>query len=320
VLRQIPVLKNQNLLVGLDTSDDAAVYRVSDEMALISTVDFFTPVVDDPYTFGQIAACNALSDIYAMGGKPILALNVVAFPEDLVEDILPGVLKGGADKIKEAGAVVGGGHSIKNPEPVYGLSVLGQVHPDRVITNAGAKPGDVLILTKSLGTGVATTALKAGMLDEKTEKLVVKIMSTLNKAASEAATEIGVHAVTDITGFGLMGHAYEMAEASNVTIKINSRAIPVIPGVEELAAMGLLPAGLYHNRRYLEGKIKVCDGIPEVVSDLVFDPQTSGGLLISLKKEKAEALANLLESKGVVGAAVIGEVVDPSEFRIVLEN
>ncbi len=320
VLRQIPVLKNQNLLVGLDTSDDAAVYRVSDEMALISTVDFFTPVVDDPYTFGQIAACNALSDIYAMGGKPILALNVVAFPEDLVEDILPGVLKGGADKIKEAGAVVGGGHSIKNPEPVYGLSVLGQVHPDRVITNAGAKPGDVLILTKPLGTGVATTALKASMLDEKTEKLVVKIMSTLNKAASEAATEIGVHAVTDITGFGLMGHAYEMAEASNVTIKINSRAIPVIPGVEELAAMGLLPAGLYHNRRYLEGKIKVCDGIPEVVSDLVFDPQTSGGLLISLKKEKAEALANLLESKGVVGAAVIGEVVDPSEFRIVLEN
>jgi selenide,water dikinase len=320
VLRQIPVVKNQNLLVGLDTSDDAAVYRVSDEMALISTVDFFTPVVDDPYAFGQIAACNALSDIYAMGGKPILALNVVAFPEDLVEDILPGVLKGGADKIKEAGAVVGGGHSIKNPEPVYGLSVLGQVHPDRVITNAGAKPGDVLILTKPLGTGVATTALKAGMLDEKTEKLVVNIMSTLNKAASEAATEIGVHAVTDITGFGLMGHAYEMAEASNVTIKINSRAIPVIPGVEELAAMGLLPAGLYHNRRYLEGKIKVCDGIPEVVSDLVFDPQTSGGLLISLKKEKAEALANLLKSKGVVDAAVIGEVVDPWEFRIVLEN
>lgn len=320
MLRQIPVVKNQNLLVGLDTSDDAAVYRVSDEMALISTVDFFTPVVDDPYAFGQIAACNALSDIYAMGGKPILALNVVAFPEDLVEDILPGVLKGGADKIKEAGAVVGGGHSIKNPEPVYGLSVLGQVHPDRVITNAGAKPGDVLILTKPLGTGVATTALKAGMLDEKTEKLVVNIMSTLNKAASEAATEIGVHAVTDITGFGLMGHAYEMAEASNVTIKINSRAIPVIPGVEELAAMGLLPAGLYHNRRYLEGKIKVCDGIPEVVSDLVFDPQTSGGLLISLKKEKAEALANLLKSKGVVDAAVIGEVVDPWEFRIVLEN
>lgn len=319
MLRQLPVMKHENLLVGLETSDDAAVYKIADDLAIIHTVDFFTPVVDDPYIFGQIAACNALSDIYAMGGRPLLALNIVGFPEDLVEDVLPVVLKGGADKVIEAGAIIAGGHSIKTPEPIYGLSVIGTLHPAKVLTNAGAKPGDVLILTKPLGTGIFTTAMKAGMVDEVTFKKAIGIMNTLNKEASEAAIKVGVNAVTDITGFGLLGHAYEMAEASGVTIKIEAEKVPVIAGIFEYASMGLLPAGLYANRRYLEKKVVFLNEVKEELQDVLFDPQTSGGLLISCPKEKSEILIKELEKKGVEFAERIGQVQKKSEFDIIVE-
>lgn len=305
--------------MGLDTSDDAAVYKLSPELAIIHTVDFFTPVVDDPYLFGQIAACNALSDIYAMGGKPLLALNIVGFPEDLVENVLPLVLKGGADKVIEAGAIIAGGHSIKTPEPVYGLSVLGAIHPDRVITNAGAKPGDVLILTKPLGTGVFTTAAKAGLIDSTTEKEAIEVMKTLNREASEAAVNAGVSAVTDITGFGLLGHAYEMASASEVTVKIKAEKVPVISGILEYAAMGLLPAGLYANRKYLEGKVELSKNVKEELVDVLFDPQTSGGLLISCPEQTAASLMKELENREIKGAAIIGRVEKKSASALVVE-
>ncbi|MDN5302312.1 MAG: selenide, water dikinase [Thermoanaerobacteraceae bacterium] len=305
--------------MGLDTSDDAAVYKINDDLALIHTVDFFTPVVDDPYTFGQIAACNALSDIYAMGGNPILALNVVAFPEELVESILPDVLRGGADKVIEAGAVVGGGHSIKSPEPIYGLSVIGEISTDKIMTNAGAKPGDVLILTKPLGIGVATTALKANMLSKETERQAVEVMSTLNREASKAAVQTGVNAITDITGFGLLGHAFEMAEASKVTLRLKAGLLPILSGMEGLAAMGILPAGLYHNKKYLKGKISISSEVPEALTDLAFDPQTSGGLLISVSEDRASVLLKLLKESGVKDATVIGKVVEPQDYRIILE-
>ncbi|MDK2877791.1 MAG: selenide, water dikinase [Thermoanaerobacteraceae bacterium] len=305
--------------MGLDTSDDAAVYKINDDLALIHTVDFFTPVVDDPYTFGQIAACNALSDIYAMGGNPILALNVVAFPEELVESILPDVLRGGADKVIEAGAVVGGGHSIKSPEPIYGLSIIGEISSDKIMTNAGAKPGDVLILTKPLGIGVATTALKANMLSKETERQAVEVMSTLNREASKAAVQTGVNAITDITGFGLLGHAFEMAEASKVTLRLKAGLLPILSGMEGLAAMGILPAGLYHNKKYLKGKISISSEVPEALTDLAFDPQTSGGLLISVSEDRASVLLKLLKESGVKDATVIGRVVEPQDYRIILE-
>lgn len=293
---------------------------MDDEKALIHTVDFFTPVVDEPYIFGQIAAANALSDIYAMGGKPLLALNVVAFPEELVEKVLPEVLKGGFEKVKEAGAVLAGGHSIKSSEPIYGLSVLGEISPDKVVTNAGARPKDLLILTKPLGVGVATTALKAGMLDKQGEKLVIDVMSTLNRAASEACMQIGVNAITDVTGFGLLGHAYEMASASKVTIKIISDTLPILPKVEELASMGIIPGGMYNNKNYLRNKVKIAEDVSESISDLAFDPQTSGGLLIAVKEDKAFTLIKLLKEKGVEGATVIGQVSESSEWGVILEK
>lgn len=320
MLQQLPVSSDDRLLVSLTSSDDAAVYKIDDERALIHTVDFFTPIVDDPYTFGQIAATNALSDIYAMGGKPILALNVVAFPEELVEEVLPEVLKGGYDKVDEAGALTVGGHSIKSKEPIYGLSVLGEVSPNQIITNAGAKPEDILILTKPLGIGIATTALKAGILDKDAENQVIKVMCTLNNLASEACIEIGVNAITDITGFGIMGHAFEMASASNVTFNIKADNLPLLKGVTELASMGILPSGLYWNKKYLEGKVIIDSSIPEPISDLIFDPQTSGGLLISVSKDKAESLIERLHDKGVMEAAVIGEVVELSNYSIVLQK
>lgn len=319
MLRQLPPVKSKNLLVGIETSDDAAVYKINEELAIIHTVDFFTPVVDDPYLFGQIAACNALSDIYAMGGRPLLALNIVGFPEGLVEDVLPLVLKGGADKVIEAGAIIAGGHSIKTPEPVYGLSVLGEVHPERVLTNAGAKPGDVIVLTKPLGTGVFTTAAKAGMVDSRVEREALDSMNTLNKAASEAAVRVGVSAVTDITGFGLLGHAYEMAAGSGVTLRIQSGKVPVIPGILEYVAMGLLPGGLYANRRYLADKVILTENIREELADVLFDPQTSGGLLISCPEEKAAVLMEELKNNGVKWASIIGRVEEKSGKDIIVE-
>lgn len=313
-------MTSDNLIVGLDTSDDAAVYKISDTKAMIHTVDFFTPVVDDPYAFGQIAASNALSDIYAMGGKPLLALNVVVFPDELAETLLPEILKGGADKVMESGAIIAGGHSIKGPEPVYGLSVVGEAALDKIMTNSKAKPGDILILTKPLGIGIATTALKREKLDPESVGLVIDVMRTLNKAASEAALEIGVNSITDITGFGLLGHASEMAEASKVTLKISAGELPILPGIREMAAMGFLPGGLYHNKDYFQKKVRISHEVSEDIADICFDPQTSGGLLISVQKDKATPLLYLLKSKGVKDARAIGEVLEPSKHGVLLET
>lgn len=310
-------MNDKNLLVGIKTSDDAAVYKISNNLAIIHTIDFFTPVVDDPYAYGQIAACNALSDIYAMGGEPFLALNIVGVPEEFTEKILPKVLKGGADKVIEAGAIIGGGHSIKSPEPFYGLSVLGRISPSKIITNSTAKPGDALILTKPIGVGIITTSLKVDMVGKEAKSYAIETMAKLNKRASKIALEIGVNSITDITGFGLLGHSLEMASSSEVTLKIRASALPILPEAKELATMGMLPAGLYQNKNYLQNKIKISSGVSETIEDIAFDPQTSGGLLISVSKEKAKTLLKLLQ-KEYSKSSIIGEVMEPLDYGVLL--
>lgn len=300
-------MENKNLMVGIETSDDAAVYKLNNETAVIQTLDFFTPVVDDPYTFGQIAAANSLSDIYAMGGKPAVALNIVCFPSCLPIEVLGEILKGGADKVIEAGAVVIGGHTVDDNEPKYGLSVMGIVHPDKVLRNYGCKVGDRVILTKPLGTGIISTAIKGGIASKEAYDKAVKIMSTLNKYAGEIITKYNITACTDVTGFGIMGHGYEMASASNVTIKLYGDKIPYIREAEEYAKMGIIPAGAYKNRKYIEGKYSI-KGIPEWMEDVLFDPQTSGGLLFTCSKEETEkTMSELLQLE--ITPSVIGEIV-----------
>lgn len=294
--------------MGLETSDDAAVYKLTDDLAVIQTLDFFTPVVDDPYRFGQVAAANSLSDVYAMGGKPVLALNIVCFPNCLDPEILGEILRGGADKIKEAGAVLLGGHSVEDNEPKYGLSVMGTVHPDQVVANCGAKPGDVLVLTKPLGTGILNTALKAELLSEEEGEAVYTSMATLNAYAAEVMIPLRPHACTDITGFGLLGHALEMARGSDVTIKIDSQALPLLPGALDYAAMGIIPAGAYLNAKFAEGNVLWGDDVPENLRDVIADPQTSGGLLISLPESSAEKLLQGLSVGMKTSYAVIGRV------------
>lgn len=301
-------MSNDNLIVGIETSDDAAVYRLNNEQAAIQTLDFFTPVVDDPYLFGQIAAANSLSDVYAMGGKPVVAMNIVCFPNCLNIDILGEILRGGADKVIEAGAVVIGGHTVEDDEPKYGLSVMGLVHPDKVLKNYGCKPGEVIILTKPIGVGIVNTAIKAGMASEATYNEAVKIMSTLNKYSGEIIAEHKVSACTDVTGFGIMGHGCEMAEASNVTLKFYMDSIPYIEEAQEYAEMGLVPAGTYNNRGYLDGKYKL-SGLKEWQEDLLFDPQTSGGLMVSCDREEANKIMEKLD-KLDIKSEVIGEVVE----------
>lgn len=315
----LPKHYNENLLVGLDTSDDAAVYKINEELALIQTLDFFTPVVDDPYTFGQIAATNSLSDVYAMGGEPKLAMNIVCFPNCLSPDILGEILRGGYDKVKEAGAIVVGGHTVEDDEPKYGLSVSGFIHPDKVLTNSNAKPGDALVLTKPLGLGIINTAIKGEIVDKEAYDEAVKVMSTLNKYAKEAIDIAGgVNSLTDITGFGLLGHALEMATGSSVTIKINSKDLPLIPKAIEYAKMGLVPAGTYANRKYVGENISIEDYITEDIKDILFDPQTSGGLLISISKENLDSLLKALESTPTE-FAVIGEVLGKEEKYVIVE-
>lgn len=308
-----------DLLVGIETSDDAAVYKINEDVALIQTLDFFTPVVDDPYTFGQIAAANALSDVYAMGGEPFLALNIVCFPDCLDPFILSEILRGGQDKVTEAGAVLAGGHSVSDDEPKYGLSVSGFVHPLRIMTNNQAKPGDVLILTKPLGVGIINTAIKAGIASETASREAILSMTTLNRIGKEATQDInGVHSITDITGFGLLGHAIEMAEGSNVTFRIKSNDIPYIASTEEYANMGLIPAGAYKNRDFFIGRAFISDQIPVFLRDILFDPQTSGGLLISVAKEDSQqVLDNLINSP--VAFACIGDVEVFSEKYVIVE-
>ena len=304
--------------MGLNTSDDAAVYRIDENLALIQTLDFFTPIVDDPYAFGQIAAANSLSDVYAMGGEPRLAMNIVCFPDCLDPDILVEILKGGHDKVEEAGALLVGGHTVEDDEPKYGLSVSGFVDADKVLTNTGARPGDLLILTKPLGLGIINTAIKGGLADEASYDEAVRVMSTLNRYAKEAMDKVDINGVTDITGFGLLGHALEMAEGSDVSMRIDHERIPLIKNALEYANMGLIPAGAYTNSKYIGDRVQFRPEVLQAMKDILFDPQTSGGLLISVSKENADML--LEELKGTPTTyAIIGEVVDRGEHRIIVE-
>jgi len=290
VLSNLNLKPDANLLVGADTADDAAVYKLTDELALINTLDFFTPMLDDPYAFGQVAAANALSDVYAMGGRPFLALNIVAFPRCLSLDILKAILQGGADKVREAGARLAGGHSIVDDSPKYGLSVSGLVHPNRIWTNAGARPGDVLVLTKPLGSGIVCTAIKGGLASNEEIKMITDIMVTLNAQAAKAAERLDVHSCTDITGFGLVGHLAEMMAASNVRAEVEFESIPIAPGVVEHAKMGMVPGGTHRNREF-NGHL-FSSKLSGAMVDVLFDPQTSGGLLFSLTEKDALNLVN----------------------------
>ena len=302
----IKVHSDPNLLVGFDKSDDASVYKISDDLALVQTVDFFPPIADDPYTFGAIAATNALSDVYAMGGEPKLALNIMAVPEGMPGEAVHEMLRGGYDKVYEAGALITGGHSILDPEPKYGLAVTGFVHPDRMLTNSGAKPGDVLLFTKPIGIGILTTAAKADMLTPELEKRMTDLMMTLNKAARDAMVKYRVHACTDVTGFGMLGHLSEMATGSDVEITLHVDEVDLISEAYEFAQMGLLPAGMYRNRSFAEKYVDA--GQTELAKqDMLYDPQTSGGLLIAVDPADADALfAELKDS--VPSAQRIGTV------------
>ena len=310
LLEGIRVHEDPNLLVGFDKSDDASVYKVSDDLALVQTVDFFPPIADDPYLFGQIAATNALSDVYAMGGEPKLCLNIMAIPESMPKEAVHQLLRGGYDKVYEAGALITGGHSILDDEPKYGLAVTGFVHPDRVLTNAGARPGDVLLLTKPLGIGVLTTAAKADMASQEAIALAERLMTTLNKSARDAMVNYRVHACTDVTGFGLLGHACELAQGSGVELELHVGDIDLIPEAVELARMGILPAGMYRNRAFAEGEVDA--GNTELCrQDLLYDPQTAGGLLMAVDPADAEALLAELR-RCVPSAQRIGSV---GEYR-----
>ncbi len=308
VLRQLPVLDHPNLLVGLETSDDAAVYKLNGSTAIINTVDFFTPIVDDPYLFGQIAATNALSDIYAMGGQPLLALNIACFPSCLPKEMLAQILRGGADKVMEAEAIIAGGHTIEDDEPKYGLAVTGLVHPDKVTSNSNARTDNLLVLTKPLGTGIINTAIKGGLASDEVIRQASHSMCELNKEAARIMNNTGARACTDITGFGLMGHAAEMAEASNVSLEIWSEEVPLLPGTLDMASMGMIPAGAYNNQTYLQGKTKFSGQIKAELQLAFFDPQTSGGLLISIPEGKADILMQGMNDAGIAHAAVIGKV------------
>lgn len=308
---------DDNLLVGIDTSDDGAVYKLSDDIALIQTLDFFTPVVDDPYTFGQIAAANSLSDVYAMGGEPKVALNIVCFPNCLDRSILGEILRGGADKVLEAGAVVIGGHSVQDDEPKYGLSVSGVVHPDKILKNCGSKPGDVLILTKPLGVGIINTAAKGEMASKEGLDEAIKWMSLLNKYAGEVIRKYDITACTDITGFGLMGHVNEMAEGSDITFELYKESIPYIKESKEYANFGLIPQGAYQNKAYISNSYKLYD-VPNWLEDILFDPQTSGGLLISCSEEAGNNILKEFKEKDIK-SWVVGRVIEKEEYNIVVK-
>ena len=304
LLDGIRVHRDPNLLVGFDKSDDASVYRISDELALVQTVDFFPPIDDDPYTFGQIAATNALSDVYAMGGEPKLALNIMAVPDALPKEAVHALLRGGYDKVYEAGAIITGGHSILDDEPKYGLAVTGFVHPSRLLTNSGAKAGDVLFLTKPLGIGVYTTAAKADLLSEEGKAQAKALMTTLNKSARDVMVRYRVHACTDVTGFALMGHSLEMAQGSDTELEIDTKKLDLLPEAPELAAMGILPAGVYRNRNFAEEFVDA-GAVPLDIQDILYDPQTSGGLLIAVDPADADAMEREL-SAAVPSAQRIG--------------
>jgi selenide,water dikinase len=315
---QLPT--DPNLIVGLDRADDAGVYKISDDLALIQTVDFFTPIVDDPYWFGQIAAANALSDVYAMGGVPKTAMNLVAFPaKDMDISVLRRIIEGGLHKMREAGVVLVGGHTVEDQELKYGLSVTGFIHPDRVLTKKNLKAGDLLILTKRLGTGIIGTAIKGALASQEITDKVTRAMATLNKDAAEVMVDYPVHACTDITGFGFLGHLAEMVSGSGFGVRIKADSVPVYPEALEYAAMGLVPAGAYKNRDFRLFMVDFAPSVDRVLQDVLFDPQTSGGLLICVAPEKAEDLLKALKTKGVQDAALVGEVIAEPKERLIVE-
>ena len=311
-------MQHDDLLVGFDTSDDAAVYRLTDDLAVVQTLDFFPPIVDDPYDYGAIAAVNALSDVYAMGGVPLLALNIVCFPEDLPKEVLGRMLLGGMDVAKEAGIVIAGGHTVKDREPKYGLSVTGVVRPDRIITNAAAAPGDDLVLTKPLGSGIITTAAKAGVTDDKTLAGAVETMRQLNRTAAEVMVEAGVKSATDITGFGLAGHLLGMLRASGTAAKLSFPDVPLLPGVRELADRGVVPGGTRNNLDAFDSEIAWGPDITDEEKLILCDAQTSGGLLIAVPSASTQSVLDGLTQRGVTGA-VIGRVVAAEEAGNTIE-
>ncbi len=308
---------DENVMVGLDRADDAGVYRVNDDLALIQTVDFFTPIVDNPYWFGQIAAANALSDVYAMGGIPKTAMNLVGFPLGKMDiSILRDILQGGVDKIREAGVVLVGGHSVEDPELKYGLSVTGFIHPDRVLIKSNLKAGDKLILTKPLGTGIVNTAIKGGLASPEVIEWVTRLMAELNRKPAEIMDRFPVHACTDITGFGLVGHLAEMVIGSGCGICLQGDLIPVIPEALEYGRMGLVPAGAYRNQEFRAYMTEFALSVDQVMQNILFDPQTSGGLLICVPEDVSESLVLNLKNEGVEEAVIIGEVMSTSEEKI----
>lgn len=308
-------------MVGLDNSDDAGVYRIQEDLALVQTVDFFTPVVDDPFIFGQVAAANALSDIYAMGAVPVTAMNIVGFPVGKLDmSVLAEILKGGYTKLQEAGAVLVGGHSVQDNEPKYGISLTGTVDPRKVLTNSGAKPGDSLVLTKPLGIGIITTAIKRGIVPQSVIDRAVQIMVTLNKGAAEAAVETGVNACTDITGFGLLGHASEMAKGSGVGMSIKAANVPVIPETWEYVRQRIVPGGTMSNYRFLEECVCFQDEVSEESRLVLCDAITSGGLLIAVEREKETKLVSALRTLGTLEAAVIGRVTAENPGKIIVNE
>ncbi len=320
MLRHLPkAVPDPNLLVGLDTSDDAGVYKINEETALVQTLDYFTPIVDDPYMFGQIAAANALSDVYAMGGKPITVMNIVGFPiSTLDKSVLADILAGSSDKVKESGAALVGGHSIDDQEPKFGLSVTGTVHPDKIRSNAGAKPGDKLILTKPIGVGILTTAIKKDVLDPDTTDEVMNAMATLNKDAGEAMDDFNVNACTDVTGFGLLGHTREIAAGSHVGVTVYSKQVPKLSRTRELAEKNIIPGGTKKNHQWLRESIDYNEDIDEIDQLILCDAVTSGGLLISLPENEAESLQKTLKAKNV-SSAIIGEVTKENPGRITVK-
>lgn len=319
-MRGLPKIEDPNVIAGIEHFEDAGVYRLRDDLALIQTIDFFTPIVDDPFTFGRIAAANALSDVYAMGGKPLTAMNVICFPVKSMDmSILHDILLGGMEILREAQVTLIGGHSVEDNELKYGLSVSGVIHPDKVVRNRGAQPGDKIVLTKALGTGIVSTAIKGGEAPPELAARSIESMTTLNRTAAEIMAETpGVHACTDITGFGFLGHACEMIEGSDTGMLINITAVPVFKGVQELVREGYVPGGLYRNKEFRMHMLEFERSCPDISADFLFDPQTSGGLLISIEAAQAEKFLKRLLDAGARDAAIVGEVVSEPRGKILV--
>jgi selenium donor protein len=317
ILADLPLPNDAKVLVGLNTADDAAVYRLDENTAVVQTVDFFTPIVDEAYHFGAIAAANAFSDVYAMGGKPLFALNIVGFPSNrLPMEILKEILKGAQDKAREAGVSIIGGHTVDDTEPKFGLAVTGLIHPQKILTNSNAKPGDALILTKPIGLGIITTAIKRGMADNATINQAIEIMSELNKNASEAITKLPVNACTDITGFGLLGHLREMAIASKVNVKVYAAQTPILEQAKDFITAGVIPGGTLNNMEFVADSIKWSGKISKTIRTLLCDAQTSGGLLFSVPEKNTKKALAELHANGIAKAQIIGRVVAAGSGKI----